>query len=301
MDTVEAHEAILLAVESGNARPPQRRPGPLPATATSDRAGRAHDRRRTDPLRFARRCRHRGVRSGLPPIRIPALALTPAGTCLAVFDARCDLDDLPAPVDLVARRSTDGGRSFGPRTVVRAGTGVIGHGDASLVVDHEDAGPSSPSTPPPQGSASSSRLSRSRTTTSGCCTATCRSPTMTGSPGSIGGSATTFASASTPASPRSAWERRPGCSGLFAASGSGTQIRAGRFHGRLLQGFVALIGTQVYAAVAHSDDHGRTWVMGRPVGARRERERRRLAGWRPRRPAEPGTWPTPHGLVRRRR
>ena len=202
---------------------------------------------------------------GYRQYRIPALALTPAGTCLAVFDARCDLDDLPAPVDLVARRSTDGGRSFGPQTVVRAGTGVIGHGDASLVVDHESGSVFAfHATSAGVGFFESSEsIKDDDLGVLHCDVSVSHDDGVTWEHRRLSRDLRVGLNARLPEVGLGGAAR---VSGLFAASGSGTQIRAGRLHGRLLQGFVALIGTQVYAAVAHSDDHGRTWVMGRPVG-----------------------------------
>lgn len=40
---------------------------------------------------------------GYALFRIPTLQLSASGALIAVFDARRDLDDLPAPIDLVMR------------------------------------------------------------------------------------------------------------------------------------------------------------------------------------------------------
>ncbi|MGJ9402083.1 exo-alpha-sialidase, partial [Arthrobacter sp. KK5.5] len=72
---------------------------------------------------------------GYQQYRIPALAVTPAGALLAAYDARPTLDDLPSPVDLVLRRSVDGGRTWDTQRVFRTGTGMQGYGDPSLLVD----------------------------------------------------------------------------------------------------------------------------------------------------------------------
>lgn len=51
----------------------------------------------------------RGV-GGWRQYRIPALA-TVGDVVLCAYDGRPDHDDLPAPIDLLIRRSTDGGVS----------------------------------------------------------------------------------------------------------------------------------------------------------------------------------------------
>jgi sialidase-1 len=74
---------------------------------------------------------------GVHTYRIPALIETRQGHLLAVADARLDSDrDLPGRIRLVLRRSTDGGRSWGPITTlyeVREG----GVGDASLLRERD--------------------------------------------------------------------------------------------------------------------------------------------------------------------
>ncbi|BAS15842.1 sialidase [Arthrobacter sp. Hiyo8] len=72
---------------------------------------------------------------GYRQYRIPALAVSTAGTVLAAYDGRPNLDDLPNPIDLLLRRSTDNGRSWEEQRVVRSGSGLNGYGDPSLLVD----------------------------------------------------------------------------------------------------------------------------------------------------------------------
>lgn len=68
--------------------------------------------------------------------RIPALVTTKRGTLLAVADRRNDRQgDLPNDIDLVVRRSTDNGRSWGPQIVIARHNEQTGYGDAALVVD----------------------------------------------------------------------------------------------------------------------------------------------------------------------
>lgn len=76
-------------------------------------------------------------RGGYRQYRIPALAVTARGTVLAAYDGRPNLDDLPSPIDLLVRRSTDNGQTWSGQEVVRSGTGLEGFGDPSLLVDAE--------------------------------------------------------------------------------------------------------------------------------------------------------------------
>ena len=52
--------------------------------------------------------------AGYRQYRIPALAVTAQGTLLAAYDGRPNLDDLPSPIDLLVRRSTDNGQNWDP-------------------------------------------------------------------------------------------------------------------------------------------------------------------------------------------
>ena len=69
--------------------------------------------------------------------RIPAFTVTPTGALLAVYDGRPDLDDLPSPIDLVQRTSSDGGMTWTAPRLLRAADGLDGVGDASLLTDSE--------------------------------------------------------------------------------------------------------------------------------------------------------------------
>ena len=51
--------------------------------------------------------------------RIPAIEVLPDGTLIAVADKRIETSaDLPGKIDVVARRSTDGGKTWGPYITV---------------------------------------------------------------------------------------------------------------------------------------------------------------------------------------
>ncbi len=68
--------------------------------------------------------------------RIPALATLPDGTLLAFADKRWEaLHDLPGHIDVVCRRSTDGGRTWEAPVTVAATDSLGGCGDPAAVVD----------------------------------------------------------------------------------------------------------------------------------------------------------------------
>lgn len=68
--------------------------------------------------------------------RIPALAVTDDGSIIAVADRRIDSNkDLPGRIDVVCRRSTDGGQTWGPVITVAANDEGGGYGDPGLAVD----------------------------------------------------------------------------------------------------------------------------------------------------------------------
>lgn len=71
---------------------------------------------------------------GYAVYRIPALTITNAGTLIA-YDGRPSQADVSSRIALVARRSTDGGRTWLSQQVVRSGREPLGFGDPSLLVD----------------------------------------------------------------------------------------------------------------------------------------------------------------------
>lgn len=190
---------------------------------------------------------------GYAQYRIPALAVTNAGTVLAAYDGRPNLDDLPSPIDLLVRRSHDSGVTWGPQQVVRTGTGLQGFGDPSLIVDH-----------------ATGRILMFHAT-----------GTLAGffeaveGPGSTEGhDAVQHVDVSLSDDDGATWIhrrltsqlKRPGITGIFAASGGGLCVPGGPFAGRLVQPMVLLDGGEITAAAAYSDDHGETWTLGAPVG-----------------------------------
>lgn len=68
--------------------------------------------------------------------RIPAIATLPDGTLIAVADKRIEtMRDLPGKIDVVARRSTDGGKTWGPYITVAEHDEIGGYGDPAIVYD----------------------------------------------------------------------------------------------------------------------------------------------------------------------
>lgn len=70
--------------------------------------------------------------------RIPALAVAPDGTLVAVADRRLDSNkDLPGRIDVVCRRSKDGGTSWSPTIEIAVNDDMGGYGDAGLGVNKD--------------------------------------------------------------------------------------------------------------------------------------------------------------------
>lgn len=211
----------------------------------------------------------RGV-GGYRQYRIPALAVSLQGTVLAAYDGRPNLDDLPSPIDLLLRRSTDNGRTWESQQVVRSGDGLNGYGDPSLLVDAETgriflfhaAGTragffeASAGVDPDDDDVQHCDLSFSDDDG-----LTWRHRRITGQlkrrPATIG-AGTDIGAADIGASD---------ITGIFAAAGQGVQIHTGPFRGRLVQQFVVLAAGEIMAASACSDDHGENWLLGELIGA----------------------------------
>ena len=187
----------------------------------------------------------RGV-AGYRQYRIPALAVSTRGTLLAAYDGRPNLDDLPNPIDLLLRRSTDNGATWGPQQSVRTGTGLDGYGDPSLLVDtatgrifmFHAAGTHAGFFEAAEGLADQDAIQHADLSFSDDDGATWEHRRLTG------------------------MLKREGVTGLFAAAGTGIQIHTGPFTGRLVQQFVVLFHGEIMSASAYSDDHGQSWTLG---------------------------------------
>lgn len=192
--------------------------------------------------------------------RIPALITTAGGDLLAVHDGRRGIDDLPAPIDLLAQRSRDGGRTWSEPHVLRSGAGIDGYGDASLILDSrrrrlllwcaasryagffESDATTDDSDPHVLHTDLGSSTDDGYTWTWQCKTAELRGQLRL----SDGG--------------------RDPVSGLFPCSGSGIQLGRGPHRGRLLQSFLLLRGTEFFVVVARSDDAGASWQLSNELG-----------------------------------
>ncbi len=190
---------------------------------------------------------------GYRQYRIPALAVSVQGTVLAAYDGRPNLDDLPNPIDLLLRRSTDSGRTWGSQQVVRTGSGLNGYGDPSLLVDAETgrifmfhaAGTQAGFFEAVAGLSPDDAVQH-------CDISISDDDGLTWQHRRITGQLKEHAAA--------------GITGIFAASGQGVQVHAGPFRGRLVQQFVVLVRGGIMAASAYSDDHGDTWTLGELIG-----------------------------------
>lgn len=70
--------------------------------------------------------------------RIPAIETAADGSIIALSDKRWEnLNDLPARIDVVCRRSTDGGRTWGEPVTVAASDEGGGYGDPAIVLDRD--------------------------------------------------------------------------------------------------------------------------------------------------------------------
>lgn len=195
----------------------------------------------------------RGV-AGHRQYRIPALAVSTEGTLLAAYDGRPNLDDLPNPIDLLIRRSTDNGISWDPQQTVRTGTGLDGYGDPSLLIDSETerifcfhaAGTHAGFFEAAQGLDDKDSIQHADLSFSDDDGLTWQHRSLT------------------------SMLKRPGITGLFAAAGAGIQIHTGPFAGRLVQQFVLLHQGNIKAASAYSDDHGETWTLGEFISGANE-------------------------------
>lgn len=194
----------------------------------------------------------RGI-GGYRQYRIPALTVTAKGTLLAAYDGRPNLDDLPSPIDLLIRRSTDSGRTWGSQAVVRTGKGLEGFGDPSLLADMETQ---------------RIFLFHAAGTRAGFFEATAgQSPedeyvqhcdlSFSDDDG------LTWQHRRITAQLKSSTDRP--ITGIFAAAGQGIQIHSGPYTGRLVQQFVVLCEGTIMAASAYSDDHGNSWALGQLV------------------------------------
>lgn len=191
----------------------------------------------------------RGV-DGYRQYRIPALAVTPTGRIIAVYDARADFDDLPGPVDLVIRISDDNGASWSKQEVLREHEGISGFGDASIVID------------PTYGKHGRIIVLYQWTRIAGFFES--NSGTDLDDPliAHIARSISDDDGVSWRHDVITEQLKAANTLGIFATSGMGGRIFTGKFAGRLLQTFVLREKSELLSVIGFSDDHGETWHLG---------------------------------------
>lgn len=179
--------------------------------------------------------------------RIPALAADGRGHVVAAWDVRLDWRDLPGHIDIVLRRSGDAGRHWGAVDFLRRGTPQHGYGDASLTWH-------------PSGVLV-------------CCYvgSTGRS-FFTADTGPKGSGLELWVATSADGGRR--WTHRDvtnalkpaDVTGMFFSSGNGIVLSHEPYAGRIVQPAVLRRDDAHWAAMAISDDVGRTWRLGQVIG-----------------------------------
>lgn len=193
---------------------------------------------------------------GFPNYRIPALTVTNDGDLLASFDGRPTAWDAPGPNSVLQRRSTDGGVTWQEPTFIHEGrtqAPIEGYSDPSYIVDRftgdifnfhvksfdRGFGNSRPGVDPEDRNVIHAEVSVSRDD----------------------GHTWEHEVITADVTAELDWRSR------FAASGQGIQLKYGEHAGRLLQQFTIINGAGAFQAVSvYSDDHGKTWQVGEPVG-----------------------------------
>ena len=191
----------------------------------------------------------RGV-GGYRQYRIPAMAVTPSGRIITIYDARLDFDDLPGPVDLVIRISDDNGASWSAQEIFRKHHGISGFGDASIVID------------PTYGDKGRIIVLYQWTQTAGFF------ESIVGT--DLNNPLIAHIARSISDDDGITWRHNvitdqlkdDQTPGIFATSGMGGRIADGEFAGRLLQTFVLRREFELLSAIGFSDDHGENWRLG---------------------------------------
>ena len=191
----------------------------------------------------------RGV-GGYRQYRIPAMAVTPSGKVIAIYDARADFDDLPGPVDLVIRTSDDNGDTWSTQRIFRKHEGISGFGDASIIVD------------PSFGNKGRVIVLYQWTQTAGFFESIVGTDLDNSLIAHIGRSISDDDGITWRHDVITHQLKDEQTPGIFATSGMGGRISVGRYAGRLLQTFVLRRKTGLLSAIGFSDDHGENWQLG---------------------------------------
>jgi sialidase-1 len=191
----------------------------------------------------------RGV-GGYRQYRIPAMAVTPSGRAIAIYDARFDFDDLPGPVDLVIRTSDDNGASWSKQEIFRKHEGISGFGDASIIVD------------PSFGTNGRVIVLYQATKIAGFFESTLGTDLTDPLVAHIARSISDDDGVTWRHDVITEQLKDAKTPGIFATSGMGGRITDGEFAGRLLQTFVLRREFELLSAIGFSDDHGENWQLG---------------------------------------
>lgn len=207
--------------------------------------------------------------------RIPALTYLGNGMVLAAWDGRPgSAADAPNPNSIVQRRSTDGGRTWGPVQVIAAGhagdaTGAkYGYSDPSYIHDAEAGKVFAFFVYSKDQGFFGSQFGNDDTDRNVISSAVIES--------SDGGLTWSEPRLITDVTKPGASKTNPAAGDVrsnFASSGEGVQLKYGPHKGRLIQQYAGDIrqadGTnRIQAYSVYSDDHGATWHKGANVGDR---------------------------------
>jgi sialidase-1 len=219
------------------------------AAAEAAGSAAASDAPSTDPAAFEQQVLFRSdSEQGYACFRIPAVVRTTGGTLLAFAEGRADNCGDAGDIDLVLKRSTDGGRTWGPLQIVNAGDGDT-HGNPVPIVDRRTGRVVLLTT-----------YNKGRTDSASCDTPCDRTEHVQYSDDD----------GATWSEPRDITGeiREPGWNSWYATGPvHGVQLSHGRHAGRLVLGVNAESwdGTRVtanHAALVHSDDGGASWHIG---------------------------------------
>jgi sialidase-1 len=186
-------------------------------------------------------------RDGYGRYRIPSLVVTPSATVLAICEGRKDGGGLTGNIDLVLRRSRDGGKSWSPLEVV-ADDGANTLGNPCVLVDQSTktvwlAFTRSLGTDTEEQIVAGTSRERTRVLLT---------------------KSTNDGEDWTEPIDISAMARQPGWTWYGTGPGAGIQLKSGRL---VIPAYHAEEQTGVYRShMVYSDDHGRTWKCGDPVG-----------------------------------
>lgn len=229
-----------------------------------------------------------------PYYRTVALTNLGDGVLLASYDGRPDEGDAPSPNSILQRRSTDDGETWGKPTYVSkrqkgdedAGVQKYGFSDPSYVTDHKtgkvfnfhvfskDAGLSGSvlGNNDTDMDVLSAEVSVS-TDGEGWSTDPDNRPDLppVDSKEELGAPPLITRVVKPLGHTVDGVDNVGGVLGTFASSGEGIQIRYGAHAGRLVQQFAGRIiqpdgSTEMQAYSVYSDNGGKTWQMGKPVG-----------------------------------